>query len=74
MAPRKATRFILQMPNRPGELTKLTRFLAQEGVVVSGITVASVGDVASIEFTAELASGDLPERLKRSGLEARVAS
>lgn len=74
MAAIKTTRFILQMANRPGELTKLTRFLAQEGVIVKGITVASVGDVASIEFTAVTDAADLPERLKRSGLEARVAS
>jgi hypothetical protein len=61
------------MNNRPGELTKLLQFLAEERVHVSGITVASLDDVSSVEFSAD-PDGDLPGRLERSGLAARVAA
>jgi hypothetical protein len=73
MTDRKSTRYVLEMDNRPGELMKLMRILAIEGVDINGIKVASVGDVASIEFSA-VTRRDFPELLKRSGLQARVAS
>lgn len=73
MAQKKSTRYILQMTNRPGELMRLTRFFAEEGVNIDGIAVASIGGVASIQFSTST-DGDLPKRLKRSGLEARVDS
>ena len=73
MKERKSTRYVLRMDNRPGELMKLMRILADEGVDLRGIKVASVGDIASIEFSAVTAPG-FGKLLSESGLEARVAS
>jgi hypothetical protein len=73
MDEKKSTRYVLQMDNRPGELMKLMRVLALAGVDIRGIKVASLGDIASIEFSAVTAP-DFRKLLKQSGLEARVAS
>jgi hypothetical protein len=73
MTVKKSTRYVLEMDNRPGELMKLMRILAIEGVDINGMKVASVGDSASIEFSA-VTGREFQELLKRSGLDARVAS
>jgi len=73
MIEKKSTRYVLQVENRPGELMKLMRIFALEGIDIRGIKVASVGDIASIEFSAVTAP-DFSKLLKQSGLEARIAS
>lgn len=73
MNERKSTRYVLQMNNRPGELMKLMRILAVEGVDLRAIKVASVGATASIEFSAVTAP-DFGKLLRESGIAARIAS
>lgn len=48
----KGSRYHLIVKNQPGELAKLTRLLADAGVSVTSLTVASVGDKSAIQFTA----------------------
>ena len=44
--------FCLVMKNRPGSLARLTGLLTREAVSVDGMTIASVGDKAAVQFLA----------------------
>lgn len=65
------TRYSLWVKNRPGELAKLTRFLADAGVSVSGLRVSSLGERSYIEFGAPRDSG-LREGLRKRNLPVQV--
>lgn len=71
MPPKEPTRYNIVVKNRPGELAKLTKLLADVGVSVCSLMVASIGDKASIQFSTPQ-EDDLPERLWRSGLKTRA--
>lgn len=43
-------RYSIVVKNRPGELAKLTKLLADAGMNVSGLTIANLGDKAAIQF------------------------
>jgi acetolactate synthase small subunit len=73
MPVRKNALYRIDVPKRSGELSRLTGFLEREGVEIGSLTVASVGEAASIEFTAP-DDDSLRERLRRHGLDASVAS
>jgi acetolactate synthase small subunit len=72
MPVRKTALYRIDVSKRAGELSRLTSFLEREGVEIGSLTVASVGDAASIEFTAP-EDASLRERLRRHGLDASVA-
>lgn len=73
MLPRKAqaqtTHFSVVVKNKPGELAKLTKLLAEEGVSLSSLTIANLGDKASIQFSTPQES-ELPEKLWKSAPSA----
>ncbi len=48
----QAARYNIVVKNRPGELAKLTRLLADAGLNVSGLRIANLGDKSSIQFAA----------------------
>lgn len=63
MSQRKQARYHILIANRPGELAKLTKYLAEKGVSLSALRVAQVGDKASVEFAVPQEIS-LPERFK----------
>lgn len=72
MPVRKTVLYRIDVPRGDGELSRLASFLDREGVPIGALTVASVGEAASIEFTAPDDEA-LRERLRRHGLDASVA-
>lgn len=68
MRKHKSARYRVIARNRPGELARLARLLASEGVPLERLTVASLDeDEAAIDFTAPPAPS-LLARLERNGL------
>lgn len=61
---RSAADWTLEVPNRPGELAKVTKALSDAGLSVTALRVANWGDRASIRFRAPGLSL-LPKRLSR---------
>jgi hypothetical protein len=51
MLKRGPARFSITVDNKPGALAKVTRVLTKEGIEVEGLTMATVGDKAVIEFS-----------------------
>jgi acetolactate synthase small subunit len=70
MPQEKPTRYNIVVKNRPGELAKLTKLLTEEGVNLSSLTVANLGDKASIQFSTPQEK-DLPERLLKNAAWVR---
>lgn len=64
-------RYNIVVKNKPGELAKLTKFLADESIRVSALQVANCGDTASIQFSTP-EDCDIRDGLSREGLKADV--
>jgi hypothetical protein len=59
------TRYNLLVKNRPGELMKLTKCLADAGMNLNSLRVANLGDRAYISFSTPHEC-ELPASLKKS--------
>lgn len=66
-----ASRYNIVVKNKPGELARLTKFLADTGMNVSSLQVANLGSKASIQFSAP-DERNLREGLLKTGLRAHV--
>lgn len=45
-----ATQFTVSLPNKPGQLAELTKFFADKGINLAGISVEALNDVSFIRF------------------------
>lgn len=66
-----AARYSIVVKNRPGELAKLTKLLADAGMNVSGLRIANLGDKASIQFVMPRKCGR-GQGLSRTGMRAEL--
>lgn len=57
MRPINTARYSIVVKNRPGELAKLTKLLSDAGMNVGGLTIANLGDKASIQFATQRERG-----------------
>ena len=64
------TQYDIEVPDRPGELTKLTRLLAKESIRLDGLVAASIDDKAVLRFLAYKDAG-LRRKLAKAGLRFR---
>ena len=60
-------RYSIVVKNRPGELAKLTKLLADAGMNVSGLRTANLGDKTSIQFAMPRRCGRR-QQLRRAGM------
>src|SRR5512133_3349463 len=61
------TQYSVRVPGRPGELARLTRLLADQGIALRGLVAACSGAEARIHFLARR-DASLRDRLKSAGL------
>ena len=68
---KQKTRYSIFVKNKPGELAKLTKLLADASLKVSNLLIASLGPKASIQFSAPGGNG-LQDALRKNRLRAEI--
>lgn len=65
------THYNILVKNKPGELAKLTKFLSDANMNVSGLQVTNLGGEASIKFSTHRGL-NIQEKLRKQGLRAII--